>query len=50
MSLSKTTVEPFYLLWAIPVSIIALAGAAGNQHLMGAGIGLAGALSLSGSI
>jgi len=40
----------FYWLWFIPATIIAAAAIAGNQHLVALGIGLAGALSLSGSI
>jgi hypothetical protein len=42
--------KTFYWLWLIPAAIISAAGIAGNQHLVAVGIGLAGSLSLSGSI
>ena len=50
MPVNKMKLEPFYLLWSVPASIIAVAAVTGNQHLIAVGIGLVGALSLSGSI
>ena len=40
----------FYWLWLFPAAIIGAAALARSEHLAAVGIGLAAALSLSGSI
>ncbi|HEX8071326.1 MAG TPA: hypothetical protein VF546_15330 [Pyrinomonadaceae bacterium] len=50
MSVSQTTRHSFSWVWLIPTALIALALLARAAPLVAAGIGLAAALSLSGSI
>ncbi len=48
--MSQTNLRVFYWIWLVPLTIIVAASIAGNEHMVAVGVGLAGALSLSGSI